>query len=120
MDQERCGLSADELVPLACTLLEVPADLVETALGLELEEGAVVADEVDGMRCIFLAELYHAEREIASASGRWQLGRRGRPVSRDCEWRKLTASGPPWRGTGLSASSVRKEPLAPQLPNAHA
>lgn len=65
MDQERCGLSADELVPLACTLLEVPADLVETALGLELEEGAVVADEVDGMRCIFLAELYHAEREIA-------------------------------------------------------
>jgi exodeoxyribonuclease V alpha subunit len=65
MDQGNCGLPADELLPLACTLLEVPAELVQTALGLELEEGTVVADEVDGTRCIFLAGLYHAEREIA-------------------------------------------------------
>jgi exodeoxyribonuclease V alpha subunit len=64
MDQGHCGLPADELVPLACTLLEASADRVETALGLELEAGAVVADEVDGRRCIFLAGLYHAEREI--------------------------------------------------------
>jgi exodeoxyribonuclease V alpha subunit len=65
MEQGHCGLPADELLPLACTLLEVPTELVETALGLELEEGTVVADEVDGTRCIFLAGLYHAEREIA-------------------------------------------------------
>ena len=65
MEQGHCGLPADELLPLACTLLEVPTELVETALGLELEEGTVVPDEVDGTRCIFLAGLYHAEREIA-------------------------------------------------------
>jgi exodeoxyribonuclease V alpha subunit len=46
-------------------LLEVPADLVETALGLELQEGAVIADDLDGRRCVFLAGLYRAEREIA-------------------------------------------------------
>src|SRR5205085_11755898 len=35
------------------------------ALGLELQEGTVIADDVDDRRCIFLARLYHAEREIA-------------------------------------------------------
>jgi exodeoxyribonuclease V alpha subunit len=43
----------------------VPAELVETALNLELEGSAVVADDLEGRRCIFLAALYRAEREIA-------------------------------------------------------
>src|SRR5690242_10859408 len=38
MDDGHCGLPADELVPIARKLLEVPADLVETALGLELQD----------------------------------------------------------------------------------
>ena len=41
------------------------AELVETALNLELEGGAVVADDLEGRRCVFLAALYRAEREIA-------------------------------------------------------
>ena len=65
MDEGHCGLPADELIPLAQKLLEVPPDLVETALGLELQAGTVVADDLDGRRCIFLAALYRAEREIA-------------------------------------------------------
>jgi exodeoxyribonuclease V alpha subunit len=40
--------------------------LVETALGLELQAGTVIADHLDNRRCIFLAGLYHAEREIAA------------------------------------------------------
>ena len=65
MNEGHCGLPADELVPLTQKLLDVPAELVETALGLELQERTVVTDEVDERRCIFLDGLYHAEREIA-------------------------------------------------------
>ena len=37
MDEGHCGLPVEELVPLTEKLLEVPAELVETALNLELE-----------------------------------------------------------------------------------
>src|SRR5438045_4213589 len=66
MDDGHCGLPTDELVPLAQKLLEVPPELVETALGLELQDGTVIADALDDRPCIFLAGLYHAEREIAA------------------------------------------------------
>jgi exodeoxyribonuclease V alpha subunit len=66
MDDGHCGLPADELNPLGQKLLEVPAELVETALGLELQDGTVIADDLDDRRCIFLAGLYYAEREIAA------------------------------------------------------
>jgi exodeoxyribonuclease V alpha subunit len=65
MDEGHCGLPAEELVSLTRTLLEVPAELVETALGLELEDGAVIADDLEGRRCVFLAGLFRAERESA-------------------------------------------------------
>jgi exodeoxyribonuclease V alpha subunit len=44
MDDGHCGLPTDELVPLAEKLLEVPTDLVRTALDLELADGTVIAD----------------------------------------------------------------------------
>ena len=65
MDDGHCGLPLDELVPVAERLLEIPASIVEHALDLELEAGEVVADDVDGRRCIFLAGLHRAERAIA-------------------------------------------------------
>jgi exodeoxyribonuclease V alpha subunit len=65
MDEGHCGLPVDELAPLTQKLLEVPAALVDIALGLELQEGTIIADDVEERRCIFLAGLYHAEREIA-------------------------------------------------------
>jgi exodeoxyribonuclease V alpha subunit len=65
MDEGHCGLPAEELATQTETLIEVPADLIETALALELEAGDVVADALDGKRCIFLAGLYRAEQEIA-------------------------------------------------------
>ena len=66
MDDGHCGLPVEELFPLTEKLLEVPVGLVETALGLELDDGAVVADELEGRRCVFLAALYRAEREITA------------------------------------------------------
>jgi exodeoxyribonuclease V alpha subunit len=65
MDEGHCGLPTEELVPLACALLEVPAELVQTALDLELAEGTVVANTVGETACIFLAGLYRAEQTIA-------------------------------------------------------
>ena len=77
-DEGHCGLPADELVPLTQKLLEVPAELIATALDLELEDGTVIADDLDGRRCVFLTGLYRAEREIAD------------------KLRALTARKPPW------------------------
>jgi exodeoxyribonuclease V alpha subunit len=65
MEDGHCGLPHEELLALTRELLEVPAELVETALGLELQHGTVIADDLDGRRCVFLAGLYRAEREIA-------------------------------------------------------
>src|SRR3712207_6355951 len=73
-----CGLPEEQLAALTRELLEVPEELVGTALALELEAGDVVADTLDGQRCVFLAGLHRAEREIAE------------------RLRRLTAGAPPW------------------------
>jgi exodeoxyribonuclease V alpha subunit len=65
MDEGHCGLPTDQLVPLAEKLLEVPRELIRTAVELELQEGTVVADRVREMPCVFLAGLHRAERTIA-------------------------------------------------------
>jgi exodeoxyribonuclease V alpha subunit len=65
MDEGHCGLPVDELGPLAVELLEVPRELVQMALELELAEGTVVADTVGDTPCVFLGGLYSAERRIA-------------------------------------------------------
>src|SRR5437667_10635488 len=65
MDEGHCGLPTDELIPLAEKLLEVPVELVRTALDLELAEGTVIADRVCETPCVFLAGLHRAERAIA-------------------------------------------------------
>lgn len=65
MDEGHCGLPTEELIPLAEELLEVPQELIRTALDLELSEGTVVADNVGETPCVFLAGLYRAERGVA-------------------------------------------------------
>src|ERR1700730_8171303 len=65
MDEGQCGLPTEELVPLAEQLLDVPQDLIRTALDLELADGTVIADRLGEIPCVFLAGLYRAERAIA-------------------------------------------------------
>jgi exodeoxyribonuclease V alpha subunit len=65
MDEGHCGLPTEELQALAAELLEIPAEVVDAALALELAEGAVVADTVEGRACVFLAGLHRAEPGIA-------------------------------------------------------
>src|SRR5215217_477633 len=78
MEEGHCGLPEEQLVALTRELLEVPDELVGTALALELEAGDVVADSLDGQRCVFLAGLHRAEREIGE------------------RLRRLAAGAPPW------------------------
>ena len=42
-----------------------PQQLIRTALDLELQDGAVIADQVGVTPCVFLAGLHWAERTIA-------------------------------------------------------
>ena len=65
MDDGHCGLPVEELVALAAELVDVPGELIRTALDLELADGTVVAAAVAGTDCVFLAGLYRAERIIA-------------------------------------------------------
>jgi exodeoxyribonuclease V alpha subunit len=65
MDEGHCGLPTAELTPLAEKLLDVPQDLIRTALDLELADGTVIADRLGETACVFLAGLYRAERAIA-------------------------------------------------------
>ena len=74
-DEGHCGLPTEELVPLAEKLLEVPPDLIRTALDLELSDGAVIADHVGDTPCAFLAGLYQAERVIADRLARLLNGK---------------------------------------------
>src|SRR6185369_7753946 len=64
MDDGHCGLPTEQLVPLTEKLLEVPEQLIRTALDLELQEGTVIADQVGVTPCVFLAGLHRAERTI--------------------------------------------------------
>jgi len=66
MDEGHCGLPTGELITLAESLLDAPADLIRTALDLERSEGVVVADTVGETDCTFLSGLYRAEKSIAN------------------------------------------------------
>jgi hypothetical protein len=81
-------LPADELMPLAETLLEVPQGLIGTVLDLELKEGTVVADRVGETPCVFLAGLHRAKRTIAE---RLATSRRHAALALDCSRQGIAA-----------------------------
>jgi exodeoxyribonuclease V alpha subunit len=106
MDDGHCGLPEGELVPLTQKLLEVPEDLITTALALEIQEGTVIADDLDGCRCVFLAGLYRAEREIAERLRTLAVG--------DPPWPRINADKAiPWveGGTKMTLAESQKEAI---------
>jgi exodeoxyribonuclease V alpha subunit len=110
MEEGHCGLPGEELAALTRQLLDVPAGLVDTALGLELEDGTVVADAISGRRCVFPAGLYRAEREIASKLQALGAGRPPWPVI-DAE------KAIPWveKRTGLVLADRQKQAIGGAL-----
>ena len=104
MDEGHCGLPVEELTSLATRLLEVPEDLIATALALELEAGDLVADQLEDRRCVFLAGLYRAEQTIAE--------RLRALVSTGPTWPSIDAAKAiPWveRRTGLQLAASQRE-----------
>jgi exodeoxyribonuclease V alpha subunit len=76
-DDGHCGLPAEELVPLTQKLLEVPAELIATALDLELQDGTVIADDLDGRRCVLPVYTEPNGRSPKSCRGWQPESRRG-------------------------------------------
>ena len=104
--QGHCGLPVAELTRSTSELIEVGAGLIGDALQLELGDGELVADTVDGEACVFLAGLYRSEQAIA---GRLRLLSRGRPP-----WPVIDAArAVPWveGRTGLALAPSQREAL---------
>lgn len=64
-DSGSCGLPIEQLELNAIELLEVPAELVQTALREELEDGTIFKDTVDTQECVFNKWVWDAEKSIA-------------------------------------------------------
>jgi exodeoxyribonuclease V alpha subunit len=80
MGNGHCGLPRADLIGLAGKLLEVPTDLIDSALHEELADETVTADTVGDADCIFLTGLYRAEHGIAEQLKRIQHGALPWPV----------------------------------------
>jgi len=74
MDEGHCGLPKDQLIPLCKELLEVPEELIQQALSLELSSGDVLLETIEERDCIFLSGLAHAEKSIADRILKLQQG----------------------------------------------
>ena len=109
MDDGHCGLPVEELVALAAELVDVPGELVRTALDLELAEGTVVAAAVAATDCVFLAGLYRAERVIAERFLRIADGQRPWP---DIDAGKALSWVEQRTGLSLAASQAEAVRLA--------
>ncbi|WP_299654950.1 ATP-dependent RecD-like DNA helicase [uncultured Jannaschia sp.] len=106
MGNGHCGLPVADLTALAVKLLEVPEDLIGTALDLELADGTVIADSIAGTPGIFLGGLYHAEKAIAERLQRISAG----PLP----WPEIDADRAlPWieRRTGLTLAESQAEAI---------
>jgi len=104
--QGHCGLPVAELTRSTAALIEVEPALIETALGLELQDGELMADTVDNDPCVFLAGLYRSEQAIAA---RLRALSAGRPP-----WPAIDAARAiPWveRRTGLALAPSQAEAL---------
>ena len=104
--QGHCGLPVAELTRSTSELIEVGAGLIGDALRLELGDGELMADTLDGEACVFLAGLYRSEQAIAE---RLRLLSRGRP-----SWPVIDAvRAIPWveGRTGLALAPSQREAL---------
>ena len=60
-----CGIAADDAIDEGVKLLNVPPELVETAVTAAIEGGEVIAEELDGRIVLFPPSLHRAETRIA-------------------------------------------------------
>ncbi len=66
-DDGHCAVNQDELVDTAAALLDIPVSTIERAIDLELQEGNLTAESLEGKPCLFLTPLHRAEVSVASS-----------------------------------------------------
>ena len=54
------------MIETAASLLEIPVTIIEQAVELECQDEHLIAEEIDGKSCLFLAPLQRAEVGVAS------------------------------------------------------
>jgi len=99
-----CAASRTELAESAATLLEIPLPVIESAIAAEIAEESLVADQIAGRPCLFLAPLYRAEVGVATGLSRLAPGAP--------PWGEIVAEQAlPWveGETGLTLSASQRE-----------
>ena len=61
-----CAAARDALIHEAIKLLEIPAEIIEKAIALEIAEDNLVSEEINAIPSLFLTTLYRAETGTAS------------------------------------------------------
>ena len=69
-----CAVPAETLVAEASTLLGIDRPIVAEAIETEKRQGNVVAEELDGEDCVFLAQLHQAEKNLSLGLRRLRQG----------------------------------------------
>ena len=70
-----CASTRQRLVDESSELLGIGRENIELALSEEIIHGRLVADDIDGVPCIYLAQLYRAENSVSSSVKRIVAGR---------------------------------------------
>ncbi len=107
-----CAGRLTELAESTAGLLEIAPTVTERAIELEVAEGNLIREPIDGQTCVFLRPLHQAETGVAAHLRRLQQG--------DAPWGEIdTAMAIPWveAKTGLSLSSSQQEAVARAVSN---
>ena len=102
-----CAAWHETLCERACSLLAIPAPIIERAIAAELAEERLVAEAIDGRRALFLSALQRAEQGIA--------GNVARLLREPAPWGSIDpARALPWveERTGLRLSDSQRAGIA--------
>jgi exodeoxyribonuclease V alpha subunit len=105
-----CAATRKHLAESAALLLEIRQPVIDEAIEAEIAEENLIADEIAGEPCLFLAALYRAEVGVAASLSRLT---EGAPP-----WGSIVAEQAiPWveKETGLALSGSQREAIALSL-----
>jgi len=60
-----CACGREKLIDDAAALLEIPVTVIEQAVALEVAEGRLILEQIEGTDCLYLTPLYRAEVGVA-------------------------------------------------------
>jgi len=60
-----CGYPKNQLIPQAAELLDIPVEIIETAIEEELRQQGIIVDTIGTEECLFIPSLYYYEKSIA-------------------------------------------------------